>query len=79
LTLEMLPPLMPTTSNIHDSPLPLRDLNEENRRVLTVEQILTISRIAGDPIARVGYSPEAAAGARPVRRLSAESELHGHP
>jgi hypothetical protein len=79
LTREMLPPLMPTTRNIHDSPLPLRNLNEENRRVLTVEEILTINRIAGDTIARVGYPPEPADGAGPVRRLSAESKLRGHP
>jgi hypothetical protein len=71
LSRQMLPARIPTTKNVYDVPLPLQDLNEENRLVFTAAEILTIKRIAGDTIARVGYSPEPADGARPVRRLPA--------
>jgi len=72
LTRQMLPALIPTTKNVYESQLPLQDLNEENRRVFTADEIRTIDRIAGETIMRVGYSPDPAAGARPVRRLSRE-------
>jgi hypothetical protein len=74
LTRQMLPSLMPTTNNARDSHLPLQDLDEESRRVLTPEEMRTIRRIAGDTIARVGYSPEPADGGRPVNRLSRAGE-----
>lgn len=72
LSSQTLPALMPTTKNLYEVELPLRDLNEQNRRAFTADEIVTIKRIAGDTIARVGYSPEPADGARPVRRVSAD-------
>jgi len=69
LTRHMLPPLMPTTNNAQRTHLPLQDLNRESRHVLTSDEIRTIERIAGDTIARVGYSPDVADGACPVNRL----------